>query len=90
MKVELRLPEKFDDYYAWEVEEKGVFTRAIASCDGREAPITFYDPVRLAQYVEEEVRARRFFADRHVVVVERVNRENMTAAVEALGPEFFA
>ncbi len=89
MKVELRLPDDFDDYYAWEVEEKGVFTRAIASCDGREVPITFYDPVRLAQDIEEEIRARGFFADRNVVVLERVTRENMRAAAERLGPEFF-
>jgi hypothetical protein len=89
MKVELRFPDDFDDYYAREVEDKGVFFRAVASSGGREVPVTFYDPVRLAQDIEEEFRSRGSLSIPHLIVLERVTRENMRAAVEALGAEFF-
>ena len=89
MKAKLVLPEEFDDYYAWEVEEKGVFFRATAKLDGREIPLTFYNPIRLAQDIEEEFRSRHSMAISNLVIVQRVTRDNMTAAVEAMGPEFF-
>jgi len=89
MKIELRLPDEFDDFYAREVEDKGVFFRAIASISGREVSVTFYDPVRLAQDIEEEFRSRGSLSIPHLIVLERVTRENMRAAVERLGPEFF-
>lgn len=84
----LRLPDDFEDY-AWEVEAKGVFWDAWIALGGLELPVTFYDPVRLAQDVEEDVKSQRSFAVRHLIVVGRLTIEEMTTAVAALPPGFF-
>jgi hypothetical protein len=88
MTVQLRLPADFDNY-AWEVESKGVFWDATAINEGREIPITFYDPARLAQDIADELLARRPLAIRNLVVLERVTAELMSAAVLTLPAEFF-
>lgn len=84
----LRLPDDFEDY-AWEVEAKGVFWDARVVLGGLELPVTFYDPVRLAQDVEEDVESQRSFAVRNLIVVGRLTIEEMTTAIAALAPGFF-
>ena len=84
----LMLPDDFEDY-AWEVEAKGVFWDARISLGGVELPVVFYDPVRLAQDVEEDVRSQRRFVVRNLIVVGRLTVTEMTTAVAALPPGSF-
>lgn len=84
----LSLPDDFEDY-AWEVEAKGVFWDARIVLGSLDLPVTFYDPARLAQDVQEDVKVQRSFAVRNLIVVGRLTIEEMTAAVAALPPGFF-
>lgn len=87
MEPMLSLPDDFGDY-AWEVEEKGVFWGARIVLGSLYLPVTFYDPARLAQDVQEDVKAQRSFAVRNLIVVGRLTVEEMTTAVAALPPGF--
>jgi hypothetical protein len=79
----LVFPEGFDDY-AWEVEAKGWFTEATFTFLGKKHRMTFYEPGRLRQDIEEEFRGGRFFFEPNLVVVPSVTRQNMEKAVKAL------
>jgi hypothetical protein len=79
----LVLPEGFDDY-AWEVEAKGVLWDVYLQYGDRKFQLTFYDPARLAQDVESELEERVTFFEPNLVVVRKVNRAEMNAAVNDL------
>lgn len=79
----LRLPLDFDDY-AWEVESKGWFEGAEVVWESRVIRLTFYDPVRLAEEIDEEAGASGAIAFRSLVVVPTVTREAMMRAVRKL------
>lgn len=79
----LVFPEGFDDY-AFEVESKGWFAGATFAFLGKKRRMTFYDPFRLRQDIEEELQGGRFFFEPNLVVVPSVTRENMEKAVKAL------
>lgn len=79
----LVLPENFDDY-AWEVESKGVFWDVHLRYRGREYPLTFYDPQRLAQDVADQLEEGPLFFERNIVVVRKVTREAMVLAAQEL------
>ena len=84
----LVLPADYGEY-AWEVEAKGVFWGASVAAGERQTPVTFYDPVRLRQDVDEELGAGRVFGASRLLVVERVTVENMQAAVSQAPLELF-
>lgn len=84
----LVLPSDFHDY-AWEVESKGVFWDAAVQIGDNLAEVTFYDPVRLSQDVEEELAARPSVGLRRVLVVRAVTEEQMRAAAMAAPAEFY-
>ncbi len=88
MEPTLKLPDDFEDY-AWEVEAKGVLWDARVVFNSLELPVTFYDPVRLAQDVEEDVKSQRSYTVQHLIVVRRLTIEEMESAVAALPPGFF-
>lgn len=77
---ELVLPADFDDY-AWEVESKGYFAEASVRIGQRVVSVEFYEPVRLAQDVTEGLTAARPFVVARLIVLDRVTRKNMLAAV---------
>jgi hypothetical protein len=79
----LVFPEGFDDY-AWEVESKGWFGEARLTSMGRSYRIIFYEPVRLAQEIEDELKRGKPFLEQNLVVVPSVTRQNMETAVEYL------
>ena len=79
----LRFPLDFDDY-GWEVESKGWFDGAEVLWEGAVIRLTFYDPVRLAEEVNEELGASRTPTFRNLVVVPVVTRYAMERAVRAL------
>lgn len=78
----LVLPNDFDDY-AWEIESKGWFN-AIAEFDGARYQISFYDPTRLSQDVEDELDENPAFYESNLLVVKLVDRPHMEKAVEYL------
>ena len=79
----IRFPPDFDDY-GWEVQSKGWFDGADVVWEGAVMRVTFYDPVRLAEEIDEEVAASRTPAFRNLIVVPVVTREAMEHAVRAL------
>jgi hypothetical protein len=79
----LRLPLDFDDY-GWEVESKGYFVGAVVEHHDRRIPITFYEPVRLAQDVAEEVATTGRCAFSNLVVIPAVTRGEMERAIRQL------
>ena len=69
--------------YEWETEAKGWFDARV-KVGGLEVSISFYDPVRLAQEVKDALDQAGLFFEKNVVVIPKVNRENMEKAMEAV------
>ncbi len=88
MSIKLTLPEDFEDY-AWEAEAKGVFWDTSARIGDREVTVTFYDPVRLSQDIEEDLREHRVMELNRVLVIPRVTKQHMLEAADRASPEFF-
>jgi hypothetical protein len=81
----------FDEQAAYEVELKGWFEAvSVKLPNGLEIPLSFRDPVRLAQDLEAEIAAGRIcVAEPALIVVPKITRENMAAAVDQLYREGF-
>src|SRR5882724_6336928 len=76
----------FDEKTAWEVKHKGWFEQAIVHLpDGSNVPVCFWDPGRLLQDLETDLKAgRTCIAEPGMIVIPQVTVKNMTAAVEEL------
>jgi hypothetical protein len=81
--LKLELPQYFDEY-AWEVESKGWLQGVIATIDGRRYLLTFYDPTRLSQDIEEQLVREQCFFEPNLIVVRSVTREYIEASVAAI------
>ncbi len=83
--VELVL-EGFDERTAWEVEQKGFFEHArVRLPDGRIAKVCFWEPVRLAQDLEMDMRHGQVcIGEPGLILIPKVTLENMRAAVKEL------
>ncbi len=79
----LKWPVDFDDY-RWELESKGWFVGLEILVNGNEIKPMFYEPERLAQDIAQEMSVCGFFAEPCLIVVSRVTRELIEAAVEKL------
>lgn len=79
----IEFPEGFDDF-AWEVESKGWLQGAIAVIAGRRYSVMFYDPSRLTQDIESELKQNAVFFERNLIVVPSVTRTHMEAAIEVI------
>lgn len=79
MSVEVIFPADFDKY-AGEVEAKGWLSGALLSVSGKEYSLTFYDPVRLAQTIHDELERGNVFYEPNLVVVRAVTRSEMEVA----------
>jgi hypothetical protein len=71
------------DAYAWELELKGYFDTNI-KFETSIIPISFYDPVRLAQEVESTLVATGIFFERNIVVIPKITRMDIESAIERL------
>ncbi|MDZ4150890.1 hypothetical protein [Methylicorpusculum sp.] len=80
---QLIFPDDFDDY-SWEVESKGWFNGAIAIFEGVHYSVVFYDPIRLAQEIEDELKETPAFFENNLIVVNVVNRRHMEKAIEVI------
>lgn len=81
--ISLQFPAGFEDY-AWEVEAKGWLTGVVAVIEERRYTLTVYDPVRLAQDLDEELKDSKAFFEPNLVVVTSVTRERIAAAVQEI------
>jgi hypothetical protein len=79
----LEFPEGFEDY-AWEVEAKGWLHGAVAIIDGRRYLLTFYDPIRLSQDIEDELSRGAAFFEPNLIVVRSVTRAELESSVAAI------
>lgn len=81
----------FDERTAYEVELKGWFEAvAVQLPNGLEIPLSFRDPVRLGQDLEAEIAVgKSCVAEPALIVIPKVTRANMTAAVDQLYQEGF-
>jgi hypothetical protein len=76
-------PEGFDEF-EWEAEAKGWLQGAVVTINRRRYRVTFYDPIRLAQDIEDELQEKSVYLESNVLVVASITREQMRAAVEVV------
>lgn len=79
----LEFPDYFDAY-AGEIKAKGCFGDAVLAVSGRRYRLNFYDPVRLAQTIEDHVKKGEAFFEVNLVVVEATTRSHMENAAAQL------
>ena len=81
----------FDERTAYEVEMRGYWSHSFVKFDdGSCRDVVFYDPVRLAQDLEEETtQGRPFIAEKRLIVLNSVTVEEMQKAVNCLAKEGF-
>jgi hypothetical protein len=79
-------PDGYDERREWETPAKGWLSGVeVHLADGRRYALTFYDPVRLTQTLEDDARAGRpYFAERGLVVLLEVSTAAIKAAVPGL------
>ncbi|AXI03688.1 hypothetical protein [Aquirhabdus parva] len=78
---EVIFPEWFEDY-AWEFESKGWLDGIIIKYEEHEYRPVFYDSVRLAQTITDDLSSQGCFLEKNLIVVERINRKNLLSAIE--------
>jgi hypothetical protein len=86
---ELELPEDFADY-EYEYEAKGYLAGARILRAGEHAEVVFYDPVRLAQDIEDELAAGNCPTYANIIVVPEITQEAIARAVQSLAESGFA
>ncbi len=82
----LILPSEFDED-SWLWEAKGFYSSAIVNAGGKSYSLKFYDKVRLAQDIEEELDAAACFFENNLVVISSITRAHMEAALVSLAAE---
>lgn len=77
--------EELDERYKFEMPLKGWTNVYIELDDGSRYSLTFYDPIRLNQTIEEELSSgATFFAETNLVIVPNVTVEGLQQAVNDL------
>ena len=82
----LSFPYGFDERDEFEAESRGVYEPVIVHLpDGTEVQVCFYDPVRLAQDLENALKhGESCIAEPGMIVVQRVTRKHMEDSVKQL------
>ena len=83
MKYKIHFPETFDEY-EWEIEAKGYFEGIVLKVENRSYKLNFYDEVRLAQDISEELAKGSIFTYNNLVVIKDVNTSLITTAIEKM------
>lgn len=76
----IKIEKDFSDY-AWEVESKGCFEVDIQIFD-KLYTFNFYDPIRLKQAVEDDLRSNQYFFCENLVILPKVNLDNIEKFIE--------
>ena len=86
-RVQIHLPDWFDELAAFHHEKKGWLANVPVTLDGHRYLVTFYDPVRLSQDIEEELKQKPVFFEPNLIVVPTVTEEDMQKALEVIVSE---
>jgi hypothetical protein len=76
----IKIEKDFSDY-AWEIELKGCFEVDIQIFD-KIYTFNFYDPIRLKQTIEDDLRSNQYFFYENMVVLPKVNLRNIEKFIE--------
>ncbi|MCU4425777.1 hypothetical protein [Acinetobacter sp. WU_MDCI_Abxb74] len=76
----LNLSDDFSEY-AWEIESKGCFEVDIKVFD-KLYTFNFYDPIRLKQTIEDDLRSNQYFFCENLVVLPKVSLDNIEKFIE--------
>lgn len=76
-------PDDFDKV-AWLIESKGWLQGIEVRLGEQSTELTFYDKVRLAQDIEDDLSSQGYFLERNVVVIDRVTKEAIEKVVARL------
>jgi len=84
--VTLSFTFELDERAVWEIQQKGWFEHALVHLpDGSNVPVCFWDPVRLSQDLESDLKfGRSCIGEPGMIIIPQVTVENMKAAVEEL------
>ena len=88
MDFQIEWPAPMDEY-DWSVQEAKGWLDVTVAWDGGRKVVEVYDPVRLAQSVEDEVARTGRFTARRLLVVPRIAPESIEAAITAVADESF-
>jgi hypothetical protein len=82
----IAFPDWYDERGEWETNEKGWLQGVeVRFANGDVHPLFFYDPVRLAQDLETDVKhGRPFVAHPSMIVIPEITREAILEVVEML------
>ena len=81
--MHITFPEWFDDLAEFEAENKGCLLDFPLCINGQNFVFTFYDLCRLNQTRADESDSVGFLKNEAVVVLQAVNRANITRVVQA-------
>jgi hypothetical protein len=73
-----------DEYIQFEVESKGYLRGVIVIINNISYTMTFYDPVRLHQDIEEELKSEKYFFESNPVIVPGVTKNCIVEAIDSL------
>ena len=82
--MDIEFPTNWNDLESFEISSKGWLggVRALAKT-GDVFELTFYDPVRLSQGIEDEHKSGKIgFVERGLIVVPEVTKQNIELAIE--------
>jgi hypothetical protein len=82
-KFAIDFPDGFDEF-AWEVEAKGWLPGVIVTINRQRFKVTFYDPSRFAQTVDDELRVSSVYLESNILVVSSVTRANIENAIASV------
>jgi hypothetical protein len=79
-------PENYtnDEYIQLEAESKGYLRGVVVIINDVSYTITFYDSVRLRQDIEEELNFKKYFFESNLVIVECINKNYISEAINEL------
>ncbi|ANM30465.1 hypothetical protein ABI59_14135 [Acidobacteria bacterium Mor1] len=66
------------------IEAKGWLTGVVVVARDRRSTVTFYEPVRLGQTIEDDLSTDAIFFERNLIVLPSVTRRNMEAALDRM------
>ncbi len=82
----IQFPDGYDALCEFETPARGYLSNVLVSLeDGSRYQLCFYDPVRLEQDLQEEVKSGRgYFAELNLILLPEVTTENIRKAVHGL------
>src|SRR5262245_45685552 len=82
----IHFPDGYDARREFETPERGYLSNVVVQLEnGNRYQVFFYDPVRMQQDLEEEVKAGRgYLAEPNVVLLPEVTTDNIKKAVAGL------